>query len=192
MARYGQNWDRKLGISNSFAHGMMAVLMAIWPSITLTAAGQAQQALPPPPAIPNNMDLPSLAPVPAPIQGVPMSPPAGVPTFPQESMYPAPVPAPSLMPPGVGTMPSGISPQGVMPQMRTSFYQVVVPTRMEDFATIANKMVAMGVRPDAIQAKKAPLGPHLAVGPFINLGEAEGVSKYLRSGGMDARVFYNR
>lgn len=170
----------------------MAVLLAIGTVMTGASAGQAQQALPPPPAIPNNMDLPSLAPVPAPIQGMPMPPPAGVPTLPQESMYPAPVPAPTVMPPGVGTMPTGIAPQGVMPEMRTSFYQVVVPTRMEDFATIANKMVAMGVRPDAIQAKKAPLGPHLAVGPFINLGEAEGVSQYLRSGGMDARVFFNR
>ncbi|MDX2239916.1 MAG: hypothetical protein NW224_04455 [Leptolyngbyaceae cyanobacterium bins.302] len=150
------------------------------------SAGQAQQALPPPPSIPNSNELPSLAPVAPPSQGMLMPPPAGLPALPQESVYQATPPMPGVMP---GT---GIAPQGAMPELRASYYQVVVPTRTEDFATIANKMMAMGVRPDAIQARKAPIGPHLAVGPFINLGEAEGVSSYLRAGGMNARVFFNK
>lgn len=78
------------------------------------------------------------------------------------------------------------------PAFQGSHYQVVVPTRPENFAAIANKMITMGVKPEAIQAKRAPLGPHIAVGPILNEGEAESVSRYLRTGGMDARVYYSR
>lgn len=166
--------------------GGMALTVAIALPLLFGAESQAQQALPPPPAIPNGSELPSLAPIAPPTPGMMMPPPAGLPPLPQESVYQAPLPAPTMLPGAT------VTPPAVMPEMRTSHYQVVVPTRTEDFATIANKMIAMGVRPDAIQAKKAPLGPHLAVGPFINLGEAEGVSNYLRSGGMDARVFFQR
>lgn len=164
----------------------MALVVAIALPVIVGSEGQAQQALPPPPSIPANNELPSLAPVAPPTPGMMMPPPAGLPPLPQESVYQAPFSAPTMMPGAT------VTPPAVMPEIRTSYYQVVVPTRTEDFATIANKMVAMGVRPDAIQAKKAPLGPHLAVGPFVNLGEAEGVSTYLRSGGMDARVFFQR
>ncbi len=88
---------------------------------------------------------------------------------------------------------AGMNPQGAIPGMaKTSHYQVVVPTPPEMFATLANKMVMMGVRPDAIQAKRAPLGPHLAVGPFLDQKEAESVSQYLRTGAMDARVHFVR
>lgn len=89
---------------------------------------------------------------------------------------------------GIGT---GMNTLGAAPNIaKVSHFQVVVPTRPELFATLANKMVGMGVRPDAIQAKRAPLGPHLAVGPFLDQKEAESVSQYLRTGGMDARVFF--
>ncbi|MBF2028730.1 MAG: hypothetical protein IGS48_18535 [Oscillatoriales cyanobacterium C42_A2020_001] len=91
---------------------------------------------------------------------------------------------------GQGT---GMNSLGATPSIaKVSHYQVVVPTRPEMFATLANKMVGMGVRPDAIQAKRAPLGPHLAIGPFLDQKEAESVSQYLRTGGMDARVFFVR
>jgi hypothetical protein len=69
-------------------------------------------------------------------------------------------------------------------------FQVIVPTAPENFAAIANKMVSMGVRPEAIQAKQKPLGPHIAVGPFMQQDEAEAVTHYLRVGGMDARVYF--
>lgn len=88
---------------------------------------------------------------------------------------------------------AGLNPVGnTAPAYQGSHFQVVVPTRPEEFNTIANKMIGMGVKPESIQAKRAPLGPHLAVGPILNEGEAESVSRYLRSGGMDARVYYAR
>jgi hypothetical protein len=87
----------------------------------------------------------------------------------------------------------GINPQAVVQDLaKIPHFQVVVPTSPNNFGTITTKMVAMGVRPEAIQAKRAPLGPHVSVGPFIQQGEAESVSRYLRAGGMDARVYYAR
>ncbi len=116
--------------------------------------------------------------------------------LPQESIYQAPAPLPGMAPGGFPgatvTPPMGMPPQMGAPQIRASYYQVVVPTRPENFATVANKMLSMGVRPEAIQARKAPIGPHLAIGPFVDMREAESVSSYLRAGGMDARVFFQR
>jgi len=174
--------------------GVRALLsgVAIATPLLFSAAGRAQQALPPPPAIPNSAaypgssELPSLAPVPPPTQGVQMPPPAGLSPLPQESIYQAPTTAPGMIPGAEFGAP------GMMPTIKSSYYQVVVPTRPEEFNTITSKMLGMGVRPDAIQAKYRPLGPHVAVGPFIDQKEAEGISQYLRSGGMDARVFFSR
>ncbi|MDX2228451.1 MAG: hypothetical protein NW220_02350 [Leptolyngbyaceae cyanobacterium bins.349] len=186
MVRQWSNEHRDLGRARRLAGlgGMMATAIAALG--VSSAVARAQQALPPPPAFPNGSALPSLAPVPPPTQGVQMVPPAGFPALPQESIYQPPAPQPGGFPG------ASVTPPVTMPEIKMSYYQVVVPTRPENFGAIANKMVSMGVRPEAIQAKKAPLGPHLAVGPFINLGEAEGVSTYLRSGGMDARVFFQR
>jgi hypothetical protein len=89
--------------------------------------------------------------------------------------------------------PNSINPNAMNAEMpRVSHYEVVVPTPEANYAMITNKMMAMGVRPEAIQTKRSPNGPHVAVGPFIQQREAESVSSYLRSGGMDARVFYSR
>lgn len=165
--------------------------VAIAAPLLITAIGRSQQALPPPPSIPSGAafpgsnELPSLAPVPPPTQGMPMAP-AMVPQLPQESIYQAPAPVPSMLPGG------SITPPLTPPTIKASFYQVVVPTPPEQFTSITSKMVSMGVRPDAIQANYRPLGPHVAVGPFVDQREAEGISQYLRSGGMDARVFFNR
>ncbi len=133
------------------------------------------------------------------VPGLPAAPPT---MLPPASVTPLEVPGmPSMGVPNLGTptmgMPAtgypGMGMPGVgMPQMPVSYYQVVIPTRPELFSTTANKMLMMGVRPEAIQARHAPLGPHLAVGPFNNAREAESVSTYLRSGGMDARVFFQR
>lgn len=90
------------------------------------------------------------------------------------------------------TFGAGMNPPLTASAYQGPHFQVVVPTRPEEFNTIANKMVGMGVKPESIQAKRAPLGPHIAVGPILNEGEAESVSRYLRSGGMDARVYYAR
>lgn len=94
---------------------------------------------------------------------------------------------------GTAALAVGMNPQPVsFSAVQGSHYQVVVPTRPEQFATISNRMVSMGIKPEAIQAKRAPLGPHIAVGPIFNENEAESVSRYLRTGGMDARVHYAR
>lgn len=94
---------------------------------------------------------------------------------------------------GSAAMALGMNPQPAsFSVVQGSHYQVVVPTRPENFATLSNKMISMGIKPEAIQAKRAPLGPHIAVGPIFNEGEAESVSRYLRTGGMDARVYYAR
>ncbi|HEY9617786.1 MAG TPA: hypothetical protein V6C64_13145 [Microcoleaceae cyanobacterium] len=83
-------------------------------------------------------------------------------------------------------------PPGYQEVANTMPYLVIVPTQATEFATLTDQMVRMGVRADAIQAKTAPLGPHLAIGPFAQQSEANYVSDYLRRGGMDARVYYER
>ncbi len=84
------------------------------------------------------------------------------------------------------------SPAPIQDLSRMPHYEVVVPTSPDRYGIVTNKMITMGVRPEAIQAKKAPLGPHVSVGPFLQQSEAESVNRYLRSGGMDARVYYAR
>lgn len=71
-------------------------------------------------------------------------------------------------------------------------YEVVIPARMEDFNGIANRLTSMGVRPDAIQGREKPRGPHISVGPYMQAREAEAMSQVLRANGIDARVFYVR
>lgn len=238
----------------------IVISLAIAMPLGVTATGQAQQALPPPPSVPSLNELPSLAPVPPP-QGIPAFPqPSG---YPQEAVFQAPMPAPAipsnlyqvvvygdsqyllqyvrsidptaslidqqgkraiqvgsfnteaeaqqratiLAQKGVAaqilrlnggyTGPAAIA-LGMNPQpasfgvVQGSHYQVVVPIRPDQFATVSTRMISMGIKPEAIQAKRAPLGPHIAVGPIFNESEAESVSRYLRTGGMDARVYYAR
>lgn len=71
-------------------------------------------------------------------------------------------------------------------------YEVVIPARREDFNAIANRLMSMGVSPAAIQGREKPRGPHVVVGPYAQVREAEAMSKLLQSNGMDARVFYVR
>jgi hypothetical protein len=73
---------------------------------------------------------------------------------------------------------------------KSPHFEVVVPTGSENFGMVTNKLMSMGVKPEAIQAKQVPLGPHVAVGPFSEINEARSVSSYLRTGGLDARVYY--
>ncbi|MBM0740145.1 hypothetical protein JOY44_00550 [Phormidium sp. CLA17] len=236
---------------------------AIAGSLLVIPSSIAQQALPPPPSVPNLVPLPSLQPV---------NPMPGMMGAPQEAIFQAPAQAQSTAPSyqvlvngdspyllqqiqrvdaasfvreyqgkrvvqagvfstapeaqqrvavlnqqGIGAQvvtatvgfPSQVMPttypnaypnsaMGMNPNAmnadlpRVPFYQVVVPTPPSNYGMITNKMMTMGVRPEAIQTKRSPNGPHVAVGPFTQQGEAESVSSYLRSGGMDARVFYSR
>lgn len=72
-----------------------------------------------------------------------------------------------------------------------SFF-VVVPTIGGNSANVAAQVVQLGVRPEAIQARSVPVGPHLAIGPFMYHGEAASISSQLRRGGIDARVYFGR
>lgn len=83
-------------------------------------------------------------------------------------------------------------PPGYQEVANTMPYLVIVPARTTEFAALTEQMVRIGVRADAIQAKTAPRGPHLAIGPFAQQSEADYVSGYLRRSGMDARVYYEQ
>jgi hypothetical protein len=242
---------------------------AIAGSLLAMPTSLAQQALPPPPSIPNVSPLPSLQPV-YPMPG--MQPMSGTMTPPQEAIFQTPAPIPGngasyqvlvngdspyllqqiqrvdatafvreyqgkrvvqagvfstaaeaqqrvavLNQQGIGAQvvtatvgypnqmgspaypnadPNaalGMNPNATNANLpRVPFYQVVVPTPPSNYGVITNKMMTMGVRPEAIQTRRSPNGPHVAVGPFTQQAEAASVSSYLRSGGMDARVFYSR
>ena len=69
-------------------------------------------------------------------------------------------------------------------------YFVVIPGNPEDLPDIAAQVVQLGIRRSAVNQREAPRGPHIAVGPFYNRGDAERWSNYLRSVGMDARVHF--
>jgi len=73
---------------------------------------------------------------------------------------------------------------------RSNRYLVVVPASREVLPTLTRQAVRLGIRLDAIQQKDAPLGPHLEVGPFAEHSQAEAINRYLRSAGMDARVYF--
>ena len=119
----------------------------------------------------------------------------------QSQIMPTPYPGvpnsvmgdPAMGNPAMGNPAMGMNPNALNADLpRVPFYQVVVPTPAANYGIITNKMMTMGVRPEAIQTRRSPNGPHVAVGPFTQQAEAASVSSYLRSGGMDARVFYSR
>lgn len=73
---------------------------------------------------------------------------------------------------------------------RNRAYFVIIPGGSEKLPDIAAKVVQMGIRQSAINQRDSPRGAHVAVGPFDSRGEAEHWSSYLRSVGMDARVYF--
>lgn len=72
-------------------------------------------------------------------------------------------------------------------------YLVVVPARREDLPQLRDQAVQMGIRRTSIRMRERPLGPHLAIGPFSQIGEAESAKRFLRDRGrMDARVYFDQ
>ena len=71
-------------------------------------------------------------------------------------------------------------------------YFVVIPGSRNDLPDIANLLIQMGVTRNAVYERSGPRGPHVAVGPFDERGKADRWSNYLRSVGMDARVYFGR
>lgn len=82
---------------------------------------------------------------------------------------------------------AGLPGQGV-----SSPYVVVIPADRAALPGVAEQAMQLGIQPEAIQQREAPLGPHVAVGPYADRPQAEAVSRYLREHGLDARVVYRR
>jgi hypothetical protein len=126
----------------------------------------------------------------APMDGSVVAPPPGMPmnALPPTMPMNAPMGSPPL---GAATVtpPATAIPGNASLAAR---YEVVIPARTEDFNAIANRLMGMGVSPAAIQGREKPRGPHVVVGPYVQVREAEAMSKLLQVNGMDARVFYAR
>jgi hypothetical protein len=71
-------------------------------------------------------------------------------------------------------------------------YFVVIPADAEELPDIAAQVVQLGMRRSAVTQRESPRGPHVAVGPFGNRGDADRWSSYFRSVGMDARVYFGQ
>jgi hypothetical protein len=84
----------------------------------------------------------------------------------------------------------GSSSLNVYGTIETQGYFVIIPGQMDNLFNIAGRIKQSGVPDNALRLRSAPLGPHVAVGPFGKREEAERWSIYLRSTGLDARVYF--
>lgn len=171
--------------SSTFGSAPTAIAPTAMPMNSLPPA-----SVTPPTAIaPTAMPMNSLAN--APMDASVIAPPPGMPMNSLPATVPMSAPVGGGFPLGTATVtpPPTAIPGNSNPEAR---FEVVIPVRTEDFNAIANRLVSMGVRPDAIQGKEKPRGPHISVGPYMQAREAEAMSQVLRANGMDARVFYLR
>ena len=74
----------------------------------------------------------------------------------------------------------------------SKFYFVVIPEGKANLAEIEAQLIGLGLTQEAVRPREQPRGSHVAVGPFANRNEAERWNNYIRSFGMDARVYYGR
>lgn len=74
----------------------------------------------------------------------------------------------------------------------SSGYFVVIPGRFAELPNLADKVVQLGARRNAVLQREEPRGPHVALGPFGKKSEAERWNAYLRAQGLDARVYFDR
>ncbi|KAM3102218.1 SPOR domain-containing protein [Phormidesmis sp. 146-12] len=85
---------------------------------------------------------------------------------------------------GTGSLIGGNSARG---------YYVVVPGNRSTLPELRDRAIRLGVQQNSIQLRDRPLGPHVAIGPFGQIGEAETMQRYLREkGSLDTRVFFDR
>lgn len=80
-------------------------------------------------------------------------------------------------------------PQDVTP---INAYFVVIPGESRALPDIAAQVMQLGVTESAVNQRLAPRGPHVAVGPFESRKDADRWGSYLRSVGLDARVYFGR
>ncbi len=78
-------------------------------------------------------------------------------------------------------------------QKRSNRYYVVIPGRTQDLPVIANTIIRKSGYSSLVQERQRPFGPHVAVGPFVERGDADRWNRYVRDLGFgDARVYYAR
>lgn len=75
-------------------------------------------------------------------------------------------------------------------QIEDDGYFVIIPGEMNTLNTLVNQIRQVGVPSSALKLRNAPLGPHLAFGPFTRRNDVEDWNNYLRSAGLDARVYF--
>jgi hypothetical protein len=75
-------------------------------------------------------------------------------------------------------------------EIQNEGYFVIIPGEMNSLVNIAGRVKQSGIPDNALRLRSAPLGPHVAVGPFGKRDEAERWNSYLRSVGLDARVYF--
>lgn len=145
------------------SQGIGATIAEVEATALVTRVGVVD--MPPPPSVSSGGTLP-----PVPVTAVPNSVEFG-------------------QPPNLGTATAYVtSPQ--YPTIDMSGYVVVVPGASEQLPTIRNQVIQLGAIADGVHARSNPLGPNVAIGPFVDRNAAERWSDYLRSNGLDARVNY--
>lgn len=75
-------------------------------------------------------------------------------------------------------------------------YLVVIPGSRENLPNIRDQVLRLAFpssgRTSGIRAREEPRGPHVVLGPMVDRAAAERWSGYLRSFGLDARVYYGQ
>jgi hypothetical protein len=85
---------------------------------------------------------------------------------------------------------SPVARRAVIQESLERSYLVIIPGNSRDLPDMVERVVRLGVSQSAISQREAPRGPHIAIGPFKERGEADRWNSYLRSKGMDARVYF--
>lgn len=105
-------------------------------------------------------------------------------------------PIPTIPPPPASAYPTSVTPPTVnaLPAASpasASGYYVVLPGSASDLNGLANQIINLGAPSSLVQARTAPRGPHVAVGPYGDRGIAQEWSSYLQGAGLgQARVHF--
>lgn len=137
------------------------------------------QPTPVPTPRPTPVPTPRPTPVPSP-RPTPIPTPWPTPV-PEPWPTPVPTPVPGPWQPPVDDLTSGRG------------YFVIVPAPDREHYAIIDVLVALGAPQYAVQSRQAPIGPHVAFGPFSNRGSAETWNFFIKTRArVDARVWYGQ
>ncbi|MFM7470662.1 MAG: hypothetical protein ACKO5P_04040 [Nodosilinea sp.] len=142
-------------------------------------------SLPPLPALPQSADT------------LPALPPPGTNLeFGQQLTYAAPTAALTTANP----YPMNVSPPAAAPALAAASpapnptnapYYVVIPTGEDNLPGLRAQVIQLGTPADRVQQRTAPQGPHIAVGPFADLGLANRWNNFYRDAGLaNSRVYF--